>query len=49
MLPLQVVTALKLTLFAVFSEFPEANNFQLAIADATHAHIKIRAQENLLV
>jgi len=49
MLLFQVVSALKLTSFVVFLEFPEANNFQLAINDVTYAKIKIRAQENLLV
>jgi hypothetical protein len=46
MLLLQLVSPLQLTLFAVFLEFPEANNFQLAINDVTYAKIKVRAQEN---
>lgn len=45
-LPLQVVTVIKLTLFAVFQESPEGNNFQLA--NTTHANIKIRTKEDLL-
>lgn len=36
----------KLTLFAVFQEYPEGNNFQLA--NTTHANIKIRTKEDLL-
>jgi hypothetical protein len=46
MLPLQVVAVIKLTLFPVFPEFPEGNNFQLA--NTTHANIKIRTEEDLL-